>query len=155
RPERLYSAWMGPILAVQLAPFYLVLGNALLLPGERRRQRLLREDAERRLREVAPFVVGITGRYGKTSTKPIHGEFLQAPGRTRWPPGSINTPMGITRYVRENLRPSHRFAVFELGAYGEGSIRDLCALVRPSAGIVTTIGIMHLERFGDQETVFR
>jgi UDP-N-acetylmuramoyl-tripeptide--D-alanyl-D-alanine ligase len=146
---------LGIAALVQITPLYLLLSNAALLPAERRRQGAFRQDAEARLRGVAPFVVGITGSYGKTSTKAILGELLQAKGPTLWPPGSINTPMGITRYVRENLRPHHRYAVFELAAYRIGSIRALCDLVHPAAGIITNIGIMHLGRFGGEESVFK
>jgi UDP-N-acetylmuramoyl-tripeptide--D-alanyl-D-alanine ligase len=69
------------------------------------------------------------------------------------PPGSTNTVMGISRYVRESLLPDHRFAVLEYGAYQCGSIARLCALAPPSASIITSIGIMHLERFGSEEAV--
>ncbi len=154
-PARVTAFRLGMVVLVQLTPFYLLLANAALQPAERRRQSAFRQDAEARLRSVAPFVVGITGSYGKTSTKAILGELLEAKGPTLWPPGSINTPMGITRYVRENLRPNHRYAVFELAAYKIGSIRNLCDLVHPAAAIITNIGIMHLGRFGDEESVFK
>ncbi|HEX9944357.1 MAG TPA: UDP-N-acetylmuramoyl-tripeptide--D-alanyl-D-alanine ligase [Thermoanaerobaculia bacterium] len=147
--------WFLAILVIQATPLYLMLGNALLLPDETRRQRRFAEEAKELLRSVAPFVVGITGSYGKTSTKAVLGEMLRGLGPTLWPPASINSLMGVTRYIRENLKPHHKYAVFEMGAYGIGSIRKLCDLVGPRAGIITNIGVMHLERFGSQDVIFR
>jgi len=146
--------WLSQAIFFQTCAGWLVLGNWLLLPGEKARQGRLTEEAKATLRLVNPFVVGITGSYGKTTTKAILGEALQGLGATFWPPKSVNTPMGITREIRERLRPEHRFAIIEMGAYQRGSIRRLCNLVPPQAGIITSVGLMHLERFGSQENIY-
>jgi UDP-N-acetylmuramoyl-tripeptide--D-alanyl-D-alanine ligase len=62
--------------------------------------------------------------------------------------------MGITRTIRETLKPYHRYAVIEMGAYQKGSIRRLCDFTPPQAALVTAVGIMHLERFGSPENVY-
>lgn len=146
--------WLLQVIFFQTCGGWLVLGNWLLLPGEKTRQARFMEEAKATLRLVNPFVVGITGSYGKTTTKAILGEALQGLGPTFWPPKSINTPMGITREIRERLMPEHRFAVIEMGAYQRGSIRRLCSLVPPKAGIITAVGLMHLERFGSRENIY-
>jgi UDP-N-acetylmuramoyl-tripeptide--D-alanyl-D-alanine ligase len=63
--------------------------------------------------------------------------------------------MGITRHIREELVFGHRYMVVEMGAFKTGSIRRLCQLTPPSAGIVTAVGDMHLERFGSLEEIVR
>jgi len=68
-------------------------------------------------------------------------------------PAGVNTTMGITRVVREDLRDDHEVFVVEMSAYGPGEIRDVCDLVHPSLGILTAVGVQHLERFGTPERI--
>jgi UDP-N-acetylmuramoyl-tripeptide--D-alanyl-D-alanine ligase len=63
--------------------------------------------------------------------------------------------LGVCRTINEALRPGHRFFVVEMGAYGEGEIRDLCSFVHPSIGVLTAIGPAHLERFGSMDAIRR
>lgn len=146
--------WAGAVVLLQLTPFVLMGAVALLAQGESRRQEVFLQEARAKFSSVAPYVVGITGSYGKTSTKNFLGEMLAAKAPTFWPPKSINTPMGITREIRERLRADHRFAVMEMGAYQRGSIRRLCDLTPPNAALITCVGIMHLERYGTEENIY-
>jgi UDP-N-acetylmuramoyl-tripeptide--D-alanyl-D-alanine ligase len=147
------APWLVVAAMIQLLPGALVLANAVLAPEELVRQRRYGREARDQLDRYKPFVIAVTGSYGKTSTKLMLAEMLSQAAPTFCPPGSTNTVMGISRCVRESLRPEHRFAVLEYGAYGRGSIARLCALAPPSASIITSIGIMHLERFGTEEAV--
>ena len=81
-----------------------------------------------------PFIVGITGSYGKSSTKSMLAHILQFDAPTLAASGSINTLMGVTRHIREELVFGHEFMVVEMGAFKTGSIRRLCQLTPPSAG---------------------
>jgi UDP-N-acetylmuramoyl-tripeptide--D-alanyl-D-alanine ligase len=148
-----YWAWL--LLLIQSTPFLPVAANRLLAPYERRVQQGFRAQAQALFAKVDPLVIGITGSYGKTSTKTVLATFLETAGPTFWPPGSINTEMGIVREIRERLKPGHRFAIIEMGAYGIGSIRKLCTLTPPRAAIITCVGSMHLERFGSQEVIYQ
>jgi UDP-N-acetylmuramoyl-tripeptide--D-alanyl-D-alanine ligase len=151
----LTTAALFSIALVELPPLLLMLANALLWPAEKALQQLFYDDAKRILREVDPFIIGITGSYGKTGAKAALGELLnQCLGPTFWPKKSINTVMGITRSIRDTLRPHHKYAVMEMGAYNIGSIKRLCAFTPPKASLVTAVGIMHLERFGSPENVY-
>ena len=134
-------------------PLWLVGADAVLSPYERLVQRSFERDAFQILRRVHPMVIGITGSYGKSSTKAMLAHILQFKAPTLAATGSINTLMGITRHIREQLVPGHRFLVVEMGAYGIGSIRRLCRLTPPSAAIITAVGDMHLERFGSLEAI--
>lgn len=149
------STALFSLLLIQAPPLLLIAANAMLWPVERALQDSFYSDAKRILREVNPVVIGITGSYGKTGAKAALGELLtQCLGPTFWPRKSINTVMGITRTIRETMRPHHRYAVIEMGAYNIGSIRRLCEFTPPKAAIVTAVGIMHLERFGSPENVY-
>ena len=149
-------ALISGILAAQLTPSALMLATIILSPAEKRVQDYYYNDAKRILADVNPFIIGITGSYGKTGAKAALGDLLtQTLGSTFWPKKSINTVMGITRTIRETMRPHHKFAVIEMGAYNVGSIKRLCDFTPPKAALVTAVGIMHLERFGSPENVYR
>jgi len=149
------AIWAMFLVAMQAIPFNLVCSNYLQLPSERKRQAHFIAEAKQILADTKPRIIGITGSYGKTSTKMVLNEMLSAMEPTFTLNRSINTPMGITREIRTRMKPGHRFAVIEMGAYQLGSIKRLCDLTPPDAAIITAVGIMHLERFGSEENVFR
>jgi UDP-N-acetylmuramoyl-tripeptide--D-alanyl-D-alanine ligase len=146
--------WMWQIVIFQILPFLLPLSNLLLSPREEQIQTNFANEAHSIVEKYKPTVVGITGSYGKTSTKVILRDLLGSVCPTFTTPRSINSYMGVTREIRERLKPEHRFAIIEMGAYQKGSIAKLCSLVPPNAAIVTAVGEMHLERFGSRENVY-
>lgn len=146
--------WLLQIILFQLNPGRLVGACGLLNMGEHRRQKEYIQDAKQILSKLNPFVIGITGSYGKTSTKDALGRILQLTvGPTFWPTGGINTEMGITREIRQKMQPGYKYAVMEMGAYGPGSIKKLCELTPPHAAIITSIGQAHLERYKTEDIV--
>jgi len=141
------------ILNVQLIMFSLLIINSLLQPFEAIIQQGYWNDAKVKMNQFQPTVIAITGSFGKTSVKHILGHILKTQASTLITPGSVNTPMGITRIIREQLDESHKYFIVEMGAYGPGSIARLCKLTPPDYGIITTIGHAHYERFRSLETV--
>ncbi|MFH1879501.1 MAG: Mur ligase family protein, partial [Bacillota bacterium] len=97
--------------------------------------------------------IGITGSYGKTSVKHILGTILAEKYPVLITPQSFNTPMGVARTIRERLLPSHQVFVAEMGARHVGDIREMCRLVKPTIGILTSVGPQHLETFKSMERV--
>ena len=97
--------------------------------------------------------IGITGSYGKTSTKNIMQAMLSEQFNSLMTPASYNTPMGITRTIREMLKPIHKVFVCEMGADHVGDITELMEFVQPSIGVVTSVGPQHLNTFGSQENI--
>ena len=143
------------IAIIQSVPFCLIAANALLAPREKRIQQKFLSEAKSLLRSVDPYVIGITGSFGKTSVKAAAAEIINASlGPVFWPEKGINTIMGITRAIREGLKPYHRYAVVEMGAYKQGTISSLCEFTPPQAAIVTAVRYMHLERFGSEENIY-
>ncbi len=153
--DNIYWYWLIAIFLIQSSPLWIVLANAILWPNELKKQQAFLQEAKDILADYKPFTIGITGSYGKTSTKAILGSILEAIEPTFWTPGSINTEMGITRQIRENLKPQQELAIIEMGAYQIGSIAKLCRLTPPNAGLVTAVGVMHLERFGGAENIYQ
>ena len=137
------------------APLVLIVADWVLKPYEQSVQNGYEAEAIQRINDVRPFVVGITGSYGKSSAKAMLSHILQCHAPTLAASGSINTLMGITRHVREELVFGHRFMVVEMGAFKGGSIRRVCRLTPPSAGLITAVGDMHLERFGSTDEIVK
>jgi UDP-N-acetylmuramoyl-tripeptide--D-alanyl-D-alanine ligase len=147
--------WLTQIVLIQLQPLILVLAKVLLDPQEQSIQSGFADEANKIIQRVKPITIGITGSYGKTSTKVILSEILNSVAPTFSTPGSINSYMGMTREIRERMKDFHRFAIVEIGAHYIGSIKRMCMLTPPSAGIVTAVGEMHLERFGSLENLYQ
>ena len=97
--------------------------------------------------------IGITGSYGKTSTKFILAAILGEKYSVLPTPSSFNTPMGLTKVIRTQLEPHHQVFIAEMGARHVGDIKELCDLVRPEYGVLTSVGEQHLETMGNIETI--
>jgi UDP-N-acetylmuramoyl-tripeptide--D-alanyl-D-alanine ligase len=135
------------------APYLLVAADALLAPAQHAINRRYVSRARTKLEETNPVVVGVTGSFGKTSTKFAVAQLLGSAEETLATPGSFNTPLGVCRTINERLEPGHRYFVVEMGAYGVGEIAELCRFVRPTVGVLTAIGPAHLERFGSLDNI--
>lgn len=98
-------------------------------------------------------VIGITGSYGKTSSKNILNDILSVKYNTLPSPKNFNTPYGLMITVNNYLDKFHDIFIAEMGAYKQGEIKELCDFVNPKYGILTKIGTAHLESFGSQETI--
>ncbi|HID86882.1 MAG TPA: UDP-N-acetylmuramoyl-tripeptide--D-alanyl-D-alanine ligase [Anaerolineae bacterium] len=100
-------------------------------------------------------VIGITGSYGKTSTKAFLHTILSARFKALRTVGSTNTDIGVARAILRDLTPEHEVFVVEMGAYRRGEIKAICDLVRPRIGILTGINEQHLALFKTLETTVR
>lgn len=99
--------------------------------------------------------IGITGSYGKTSSKNILQQILSEKFYSLPTPASFNTPMGITITVRQQLKATHEVFICEMGADHVGDIEQLMDFVEPQIGLVTSIGPQHLNTFGSQENIIQ
>ncbi len=136
-----------------LAPFMLVLGNLLMTPVEGFLRRRFVQKAKATLAEVHPVVIGLTGSYGKTSTKTFLAHILNGRSKAYATPKSYNTLMGICIAINNDLANDHSIDYFiaEMGAYIPGEIERLCDLTGPTIGVEIEVGPQHLERFGTLE----
>lgn len=125
-----------------------------LQPVEKRINQGYIDDAARILEAMPELtVIGITGSYGKTSTKHYLHRILSEQFSVCMTPGSFNTTMGVVRTVREYLKPYNQVFICEMGAKQPGDIAEICNLVHPSIGIITAVGPQHLESFKTIENV--
>lgn len=112
-------------------------------------------DAKKKLSEAKGLrVIGVTGSYGKTGTKFILARILSEKYNVLATPQSFNTPMGVVRTVREKLKARTEIFVCEMGAKNIGDIKEICDIVSPDMGIITSVGAQHLETFKSVNNVF-
>jgi len=99
-------------------------------------------------------VVGVTGSVGKTSTKDLLAAALARRWRVSASPSSFNNELGVPLTVLE-APDDAEVVVVEMGARGQGHIAALCAVARPTVGVITTVGLSHAEFFGTLDDVVR
>lgn len=97
-------------------------------------------------------VIGITGSNGKTSTKDFVAATLARRFRVTKTEGNFNNHVGLPRTILD-ANAEHEIAVWELGMNHAGEIAALAAIAQPNAGIITNIGIAHIEFLGSQEAI--
>ena len=151
------SLVLGPAgipLAVLIAPALTDLGLAILAPLEKRLSRRFLVSARKRLGQVRPTIVAITGSYGKTSTKGYLAHVLSGSFSVVASPASFNNLMGLSRAVNERVIAGTEVFIAEMGMYARGEIRELSASFPPDIAAITTIGEAHLARMGSREAIF-
>lgn len=130
------------------------LANLINHPVERMVFHYYAGKAKKKLKNMANLkVVGITGSYGKTSSKNILNDILGIKYITKPTPKNFNTYYGLMITINNHLDKFDEVFLAEMGAYTRGDIKGLCDLVHPKYGVLTTIGTAHLESFGSEENI--
>lgn len=137
-------------------PYILALAGLIAWPVEKIISEMYFRDAQKKLTGMPGLIrIGITGSYGKTSVKFFLGTMLAEKYNVLVTPSSFNTPMGVTKVIREKLAPGHQVFVAEMGARHRGDIREMCRLVHPTLGVLVSVGPQHLDTFKTLETVIK
>ena len=97
-------------------------------------------------------IVGITGTNGKTTTKELVSAVLRKKYNVYNTKGNLNNHIGVPLSLL-SITPEHDMAVIEMGASHLGEISELAAMVKPTAGLITNVGIAHIQGFGSFEGV--
>jgi len=98
-------------------------------------------------------VVGITGSYGKSSTKEFIYELIKDDFKTLKTPRNINTEIGIAKLILTKLKKHHQVLVLEMGAMSKGEIKKMCQIAPPKVAILTAVDSQHLSLFGSLENL--
>ena len=102
----------------------------------------------------SPKMIGVTGSVGKTTTKEFCYAVLSAFGPTLKTEGNQNNDIGVPNTLFR-LDSETQYAVVEMGMDHLGEIERLTRCARPSAGIITMIGVSHLENLGTRENILK
>lgn len=152
-----FPLWAGiQSLLYYFCGYYVVLANYLVEPIEKNINNKFFTDASNKIKELKNITsVGITGSYGKTSTKFITSTILSEKYKVLKTPDSYNTPMGISKVINNDMTSDYDIFIAELGATNIGDIDEVAALTNPKIGLITSIGPCHLETFKSVDNIMR
>lgn len=121
------------------------------------RNRILRKAKSKRERFRDLLVIGITGSYGKTSTKELLYTILAEKfgNKVLKTKEHQNSEVGISQCILDDLNENHQIFIVEMGAYNRGGIKLLCDIVKPKIGILTGINEQHMATFGSLENIIK
>ena len=119
------------------------------------RNRFLEKARKKREQFKDLTVIGITGSYGKTSTKELLASILSEKFNVLKTKEHQNSEVGISQCILDELSSSHEIFVCEMGAYNRGGIKLLCDIAQPKIGILTGINEQHMALFGSQENIIK
>ena len=134
----------GEILLVT-APVVGILWTTLLVKKAKELEIL---KSKEKLTKYKPTVIGITGSFGKTTTKDFVFQILSCKYKCLPTLKNQNTHFGILRRINSDLKKEHKFFIAEVGAYKRGEIEEIAKVLKPKSVFITGIEPQHLELFG-------
>ena len=133
--------------------FFILLINYINKPVEKMVFLHYKRLAKKKLASINIPVIGITGSYGKTSSKNIINEILGVKFNSFETPHNFNTTYGLINTINNYLDKFNDIFIAEMGAFKKGEIKEICDLVHPTHGVLTIIGEAHLESFGSRKNI--
>ena len=154
---------LGTIFAPGFLPIKLLIFDRLLLlvvtilvvltniPAKIYQQFIIQKAKQKIKNHSDLLVIGITGSYGKSSTKEFLAQILASKFKVLKTPANFNTAIGIAKTILKDLKKEHQIFVCEMGAYKKGEIKSLCDIVKPKIGLITGLNEQHQALFGSLE----
>ena len=137
------------------AHLHVYIAYLLNLPIEKLIYIKYKNRAIKKLQSLNTINIGITGSYGKTSSKNILNDILSVKYISYPTPGNLNTPLGIMKTINNNLDKFEEVFIAEISisAPKTHDIEKSCEIIKPKYGIITNIGIAHLDSFKTEEAI--
>ncbi len=134
------------LIVLLFQPFAVLIRNSVLKKATEKMESL--RSLQKRI-----LVIGITGSYGKTSTKEFLATILSSKFKVLKTKEHQNSEIGIANCILNDLTEDHDIFIVEIGAYDKGKVREVCSMVKPKIGIVTGVNEQHLSLFGSMENL--
>lgn len=123
---------------------------------------ILVEDTTKALQDLAAWYlklldikkIAVTGSTGKTSTRDLIWQVCSSKYKTQKNQGNLNNHIGVPLTIL-SLEEDTQVAVLEMGMDKFGEIDLLAHIVRPDMGVITNIGMAHIENLGSREGIFQ
>jgi len=125
------------------------------IPSAIWRKILINKAEEKRLKFKNLLVIGITGSFGKTSTKEFLAAILSEKFKVLKTREHQNSEVGVSQCILQELKQEHEIFVCEMAAYNRGGIKLICDIAKPKIGILTGINEQHMATFGSQEDIIK
>jgi len=137
--------WAYPIITV---------ANIIMLPLVRWQKRKLLRAAQTKMQRLKKVIsIGITGSFGKSSVKTLLNQLLASKYNVLSTPENVNTELGISQIIMNNVNTNYDYFIAEMGAYKQGEIRLLGEIVGHKYGFLTGLGNQHLSLFGSKKNI--
>ena len=145
----LYKFNLEELLLIEFLQPLIVLAFFLVFfaPNIYLQRRNKRRAIKKRISMKGLTVIGITGSYGKTTTKEFLSHILSTKYKTLKTPDHINVDTGIAKFILKSLKPEHEMMVVEMGADRPRDIKKICEIVLPNYGMLTGLNFQHLQYF--------
>jgi UDP-N-acetylmuramoyl-tripeptide--D-alanyl-D-alanine ligase len=135
-------------------PIFLSLAAIILWPIDFIAKHLVISEAKGHIAGMKNIkVIGISGSYGKTTMKEVLRQVLGLRFKVQATPESVNTPVGIARWILKEIDDATNIAIIEMGEHYRGDITDICDIAKPDIAVVTGINEAHMERMGNIQNV--
>ncbi len=154
--EYLHFLKFGALCLVPLfMPIFVPFVHMIMLPIEKGIEKKFVLQAKSKLKKCPDDLIriGITGSFGKTSTKYILNSILSQKYKVCMSPHSFNTLLGLCKVVNNYLTLDDQVLIAEMGARNKGDIKQLCNLISPKYAIITGVGNQHLSTFKTEENI--
>ena len=140
---------LSPVTAFLLTSFAVITSGFLA----RIKRNSLIKLAKQKIINSKTIFIGITGSYGKSTTKEFLYQMLSRKFKVSKTDENMNSDVGVAISILKNLQKDTEIFIAEMGAYKRGEIKSICELVHPTFGIVTALGNQHLELFGSKKNL--
>ena len=149
-----FARYSSIAITIILIPLMVPLCNIINRPFETLIKNIFKKRSRKKLASFKNLkVIGITGSYGKTSTKHFLKEILSQKYNVYSSPSSFNTPMGLSKVILKELSQEHQIFIAEMGATRKGDIKEICDFVKPNVAVLTGVGNQHLKTFQTLENI--
>ncbi|MDD3386678.1 MAG: UDP-N-acetylmuramoyl-tripeptide--D-alanyl-D-alanine ligase [Candidatus Pacebacteria bacterium] len=119
------------------------------------RNRIINKAIKKRKSLDNLLTIGITGSYGKSTTKEYLKIILSNSFNVITTPQNKNSEMGISKCILDDVNENHEIFICEMGAYNRGGIKLLSKIAQPKIGVITGINNQHLATFGSQKNIVK
>ncbi|MBQ4634692.1 MAG: UDP-N-acetylmuramoyl-tripeptide--D-alanyl-D-alanine ligase [Bacilli bacterium] len=152
--QNIYIYYLIVTLMVNLIFYLVALANRINMPVEKIVYFYYLSKAKNKINGMTNMKrIGITGSYGKTTSKNVLNDILSTEFNSMPTPKNFNTPYGLMVTINNYLDKFNDIFIAEMGTLKRGDIKKVVNIVNPQYGILTKIGLAHLETLGSQENI--
>ena len=144
------------VFCLLITNYYLLLSLAVVLlwPADWITKHAIVTKARIKVKKLKDLkVIGIAGSYGKTTMKEVLSQILSSKYQVASTPESVNTEVGVARWILKNVDSSTEIIVVEMGEHYKGDVEAICNISKPDVAVVTGINEAHLERMKTLENI--
>lgn len=135
-------------------PIFLSVALIFLWPFDFAAKKTIVAKAARKIKSLPNIkVIGIAGSYGKTTMKEVLAAVLSSHFKIAATPESVNTPVGIARWILKFADQGTEVVIVEMGEHYKGDVKELCGIAKPDVVVITGINESHLERMKTLDAV--